>query len=122
MTAPAIRITARVARRLLREVVAEAGRGYCMSYSCTYYDAVRLCPRCIVGQALFRAGLTDDELSRMDNRRPTVISSVQVPARLRMSAPARRVFEAAQVAQDKGCEWGAALDVALAVRPWAAVA
>lgn len=119
MTAPSIRITARVARRLLREVVAEAGWDHVVRDGCTYMDVWRRCPNCIVGRVLHRAGVTEEELSEMDARTPTVIARVQLPARVWMSRPARRVLEIAQVVQDDEQPWGMALDTALLVRPWA---
>lgn len=122
MTAPSIRITARVARRLLREVVAEAGRGHVIQDGCTYVGVVSAGPHCLVGRALHRAGVTENELYVMDHSSPTSIAGVEVPRRVRLTGPARRVLAQAQAWQDQGDSWGRALDAALAVRPWAAVA
>ena len=122
MTASPIRITATKARRLLREVVAEAGRDYLATDMCTYVHVTGERPHCIVGRALYRAGVTLDELSDMDDRTPTNIDRVRMPSRVRLTWPARMVLGKAQHAQDWGHPWGKALDEALSVRPWAAVA
>lgn len=111
-----IRITARVARRLLRETVAEAGRGYVSKDGCAYI--LGGCPHCIVGRALYKAGLTEDELDTLDHTSPSVISEVRLPARVWMSGAARRVLDEAQTCQDVGYRWGVALNAALAVRPY----
>jgi hypothetical protein len=122
VTAPSIPITARVARRLLREVVAEVGRDRVISDTCTYADLTSSRPRCLVGHALHRAGVDVDELSWMDCHTPTFIDVVRVPARVRLTWPARMVFRRAQVAQDRGRPWGVAVDEALLVRPFQRVA
>lgn len=120
MTASTIRITARVARRLLREVVAEAGRDFLAVDMCTYVHVSGDCPHCIVGRVLHRAGVTLDDLSYMDNVTPTNIERVVLPARVRVTRPARMVLARAQHVQDWGHPWGQALDEALSVRPWRA--
>lgn len=112
-----IRITVRVARRLLREVVADFGRHHSIGKNACAY-MWQGCPTCMVGCALHQAGVSEDELAGMDRETPTVIGVVKTPARLQLTAAARVVFEAAQAKQDEGLSWGAALDAALAVRPW----
>lgn len=113
--APLIRITARVARRLLHEVVADFGKHHSIgSEACAYIQWN--CPLCMVGCALYAAGLTQDELHGMDRQFPTRIGEVALPARVRITGWARRVFAAAQDAQDKGLPWGTALENACAVR------
>jgi hypothetical protein len=122
VTASSIRITARVARRLLREVVAEAGRDHLATDMCTYVHVTGERPHCIVGRVLYRAGVTLDELSAMDNVTPTNIDRVRMPSRVWLTWPARMVLCRAQHVQDWGHPWGKALDEALSVRPWRAVA
>ncbi|ALG06816.1 hypothetical protein [Kibdelosporangium phytohabitans] len=119
-----VQITAVRARNLLRIVVAAYGRGHSIGDNpCAYFWNGK--PRCIVGVALHLAGVTEDELRAMDRQEPTEIGPglVVLPARVWMSDAARRVFAAAQDAQDHGSDraglsWGEALDAALAVHPY----
>lgn len=113
-----IRITAHVARRLLRAVVAETGQGYVNRDGCTYVDVAGVGPHCLVGRVLHRAGVTVDELSEMDRRTPTDILWARLPRRVVVTWPARLVLDRAQAVQDAGHAWGYALAEALRVRPW----
>lgn len=110
-------ITARVARRLLREVVAEAGSDHSLDRQLNAYVVDRI-PFCLIGRVLHRAGVTEDELRRLDVQDQSTIAEVRLPWRVTVTQAARRVLQAAQSEQDKGCTWGLALDVALDVRPY----
>jgi hypothetical protein len=113
---PKIRITAHVARRLLREVVTDTGRDHTVAVPGRYVHDDR--PMCIVARALYRLGVTVDELADMDLCSSlNDIRDVRLPARVRMSVQARIVLGAAQGVQDVQDTWGDALDAALAVRP-----
>lgn len=118
-----IRITAARARRLLREVVAEAGRDRQVTGWGAGAYMWRGCPMCMVGRALARAGVSKGELRAMDGAQRSEIDVVRLPARVGVTMAARRVLSAAQQAQDHtrdraGLSWGEALDLALAVRPY----
>ncbi|ONI73114.1 hypothetical protein ALI144C_45015 [Actinosynnema sp. ALI-1.44] len=117
-----IRITARVARRMLDVVVQSYGRKHDVNDgACSYvWDGA---PICMVGVALYLLGVTEHELAEMDRQDTPGIAVVVLPARVRMTQAARKVFAAAQHAQDFGMDrdglsWGEALDLALAVRPY----
>lgn len=122
--APIRLISARVARRLLREVVAAYGKHHSIGKNpCAYIDHSGQIPLCLVGCALYLAGLSENDLFALDRADPTEIDLVRFPARVRITRAARRVLKAAQVAQDdtgqrSGLPWGAALDSALALRPY----
>lgn len=112
-----IRITARKARRLLRDVVADAGRGHHAVECGRYVRKDRLI--CLIAFVLHRAGMTVSEVAELDAWSPNEIERAQLPARVRMSRQARRVLYVAQDSQDWQNSWGEALDEALAVRPYA---
>ena len=70
-------------------------------------------PSCVVGKALFKVGVTADELDAMDRTGVhTGINSVTLPERVSLTNDARAVFAAAQEKQDRGTEWGIALRAA----------
>lgn len=115
-----IELTPERALELMREVVAEYGEDYVYadtsgvqadgnsSAFCVYADAEEECPSCLVGHALFRAGVTIAELVELDESSDPSIKHAYSPA-FTLKGGSREVFAAAQEAQDNGAAWGVAL-------------
>jgi hypothetical protein len=106
-------ITGEQALELLRQVVAEAGetfvdrtpvdRGGASVYT------VGGKPCCLVGHALVAAGASIEDLDRLQDRS---IDAVLRVGRLWLEWDAAVVFNVAQLLQDEGTTWGAALQAA----------
>jgi hypothetical protein len=117
---PRIRITARKAQRLLLEVIDEVGRDHQAPLVGRYVDDG--CPCCIVAHVLQRAGMTVDELADLDVQLgASDITAVRLPARVRVTGPARLLLQAAQDSSDDFDPWDDALYAALLVRPYKAL-
>jgi hypothetical protein len=68
-------------------------------------------PSCVVGQALFKAGVTPEELERMDDQ--GIIKIATLPDRVTLTDEARDYFDIAQSIQDTSRDtWGYALQAA----------
>ena len=66
-------------------------------------------PSCIVGHALYLAGLEIPKIAELDQVGTIAAASYLVPA---LTGPAVRVLRAAQDRQDGGATWGKALEAA----------
>ena len=117
----AIELTPRRALELMREVVAEYGADHVYvdpngrtadgldGVTCVYVDWKASRPSCLVGHALFRAGVTVEQLAELDYAEDgSDINGVYSDA-FELVDGAELVFSAAQMAQDKGQTWGTAL-------------
>lgn len=71
-------------------------------------------PSCMVGLALFKAGVTIAELEEIDNGDFGTIEFIELPARVSLTDEAVAVFSAAQGMQDMREPWGMAYDHAYA--------
>lgn len=76
------------------------------------------CPSCLIGCALFDAGVPLEALRELDSMDPDVpgsssIDGVKLPEGLSITPKALAMFKAAQATQDMGYAWGVALQEAV---------
>lgn len=102
-----IQIDGARAFHLLGEAMLERGADYIYPLAemgaCVYTDDSQ--PSCMVGLALYRAGVTVPELEAMDIEGIGGIDLVTLPERVYLTPTARKVMNAAQQCQDTGETW-----------------
>lgn len=114
-----MQITKPKAKQLLRDVV-RGNESYVYRSEdhgdrCVYeYDGK---PSCVVGQVLYRAGVSIDVLAELDDLDYSSFMDddpvdVLKEAGLTMTKPARNLLVMVQTRQDQGISWGSALAVA----------
>lgn len=131
-TETAIRINRARALELLEAVVAETGEDFTYGLpgddkSCLYaYDGA---PSCMVGRALYKAGVTVDQLSDLDSHDDTGIYELHAggyeedesylgqDANVVLTEGALDVFALAQLQQDFGHKYGEVIESARKASP-----